>query len=242
MRTRYIFISCVLLFISALVYSQNLGVNNDDLSNIKVEELSDGQIKQIIQRAEESGMTESQMKAALVTRGMQSGELIKLEARMNSLKSDKSSFEIINRDRQDVLISEKDGVQGVLSGPGNQAIEGSALKDKLFGYSLFRNENLSFEPSMNIPTPPDYQIGPGDQLFIDVWGASQQNYQLPVSPDGTIFIENLGPINVTGLSIAKASDRIIGRLEKIYSGLGEPNRNTYAEITLGNTRTISVHI
>ncbi|MCA1746110.1 MAG: SLBB domain-containing protein, partial [Bacteroidales bacterium] len=94
----------------------------------------------------------------------------------------------------------------------------------------------------NIPTPPDYQIGPGDQLIVDVWGASQQNYQLPVSPEGSVYIENLGPIQVAGLTMEKASERILGRLKSIYSGLSGPGRNTYAEVTLGNIRTISVHI
>ncbi|MDZ7681660.1 MAG: polysaccharide biosynthesis/export family protein [Fodinibius sp.] len=112
-------------------------------------------------------------------------------------------------------------------------------KSQIFGSSLFRRDKVTFTPSLNIPTPENYQLGPGDQLIIDIWGAAEQTYELTVSPEGTITIANLGPIYVNGLSIDKARDRIKSSLSKIYSGLkadtNEPT-DTQARISLGNVR------
>jgi len=143
-----------------------------------------------MQRAEESGMTESQIKAALLARGLPPGELNKLEQRIEQLQSGQSSTEIISRTKEDVLEPMYSRSVEKKPVPGN----------RIFGYNLFRNDNLTFEPTMNIPTPPTYRLGPGDELIIDIWGASQQNYRLPVSPEGSVYIENLGPIQVSGLT------------------------------------------
>ncbi|MCF8346952.1 MAG: SLBB domain-containing protein [Bacteroidales bacterium] len=229
---RKIIFSFILILASGITFAQQPDLQDPDLTKVKVEELSDSQILQVMQRAEESGMSESQVKAALLARGLSPTELNKLEERIANLQSGQSSTEIISRSREDVL----------------EPMYGRSVKKKpvpgnrIFGYNLFRNDNLTFEPSMNIPTPPTYRIGPGDELIIDIWGASQQNYRLPVSPEGSVYIENLGPIQVSGLTVKEASDRLLGQLARIYSGLTGPDRNTYAEVTLGDTRTISVHI
>jgi protein involved in polysaccharide export with SLBB domain len=241
---RNILFCCILIFSGSLILAQNPDLENMDLSRIKVEELSEGQIRQILERAEESGMTEAQMKAALRTRGMAPSQINKLEERLKEMQSEPSGMDIASRSRQEVLEKKKEDIFGSLleRDMEEDSAEVAGPESRIFGYKLFRNEYLTFEPGMNIPTPPDYQIGPGDQLIVDVWGASQQNYQLPVSPEGTIYIENLGPIQLAGLTMEKASERILGRLKGIYSGLSGPGRNTYAEVTLGNIRSISVHI
>ena len=120
-----------------------------------------------------------------------------------------------------------------------------ANKLKIFGLDLFDNTKLTFEPSLNLPTPKDYIVGPSDEIVIDIWGSSEQSYQIEVSPEGFIFIPNLGPINVSGYSIDEVSKRIINRLARIYSGLSPSDgraQNTYAQVTLGNLRSIKVHV
>ena len=231
---RYILLACFLLTYSGVAIAQDPDVMNRDLSKIKIEELSDEQIRQIRQQAEESGLTESQMKAALITRGFPPNELYKLENRLKLIDSGLSEEEISDRSRQDTTQTSYDPELSIEFEPGPES--------RIFGYDLFRNKNLTFEPSLNIPAPPNYKLGPGDQLIIDIWGASQQNYQLPITPEGNIYIEDLGPIHVTGLTIEQASDRIVGRLKNIYSGLSGPDRNTYSQITLGNTRSINIFI
>lgn len=116
---------------------------------------------------------------------------------------------------------------------------------RIFGSDLFQSEMLTFEPSLNIPTPADYQLGPGDELVIDIWGAAEMTYTVPVTREGTVRIENLGPIQVSGLPVEAARERILGRLAQLYAGLnasGTSESNVFADVTLGKIRSIKVHI
>jgi protein involved in polysaccharide export with SLBB domain len=113
---------------------------------------------------------------------------------------------------------------------------------KVFGHDMFRRVNLSFEPGINIPTPSNYELGPGDELIIEVWGASQQSYNLTIAPEGHISIGSLGPVRVSGLTVEQASELIINRLSSIYSGLKGTNPNTFAQVSMGNARSIKISI
>ena len=106
---------------------------------------------------------------------------------------------------------------------------------EVFGRNIFNNRKLSFEPNMNIATPQDYRLGPGDAVYVDVWGASQERFEDTVSPDGTINIEKVGPINVDGLTVAQANQKLKSTLGKRYGG-------SKVQLTLGQTRTITVDV
>src|SRR5690606_35042649 len=114
------------------------------------------------------------------------------------------------------------------------------FQKKIFGFKLFHNRELNFNPSLNIQTPQSYIIGTGDQLLIDIYGASQQSYDLTVSPEGRVIVPNVGPISVGGSSIAAATGRIKSSLSRIYSGLESSNPNTFIQVRLGNIRSIKV--
>lgn len=113
---------------------------------------------------------------------------------------------------------------------------------RIFGFSLFNNENLTFEPSVNIPTPSSYVLGIGDEVLINVWGASQQTYQLVVNQNGAIQVTDLGPIYISGMSFEKAKDLIKKRLIAIYNGMGGDHPNTWSEVSLGSLRAIKINI
>lgn len=106
---------------------------------------------------------------------------------------------------------------------------------EVFGRNIFNNRKLSFEPNMNIATPQNYCLGPGDVVYVDVWGASQGRFESTVSPDGTINIENFGPINVDGLTVAQANQRVRSTLGKRYSG-------SSVKLTVGQTKTITIDV
>lgn len=108
-------------------------------------------------------------------------------------------------------------------------------KKQVFGRNIFNNRSLSFEPNMNIATPQDYRLGPGDAVYIDVWGASQGQFQSTVSPEGVINIENYGPVNVDGLTVAQANQRLRATLGKRYAG-------SNVRLTVGQTKTITVNV
>ena len=94
---------------------------------------------------------------------------------------------------------------------------------KVFGRDIFNNEELTFEPSMNIATPQNYRLGPGDAVYIDIYGASQKSIQSTVSPDGDVNIEGYGPVQVSGLTIAQANQRLRTQLLSLIH-ISEPTR------------------
>ena len=108
-------------------------------------------------------------------------------------------------------------------------------KRKIFGHDIFNNEEMTFEPNMNIATPDNYRIGPGDAVIVDVYGATQKSEQCTVSPEGEITIEGYGPISVAGLTVAQANARLRGTLGSRYS-------SSKVKLTVGQTRTIIVNV
>ena len=108
-------------------------------------------------------------------------------------------------------------------------------KSKIFGHDLFKNEALSFEPNMNIATPKDYILGPGDAVNIDIYGASQESHSLTISPDGEVTIPGFGPVQLNGLTVAQANSRLRSQLGARYS-------SSQIKLTVGQTRTIMVNV
>ena len=110
-----------------------------------------------------------------------------------------------------------------------------AGQNKIFGHDLFNNDNLTFEPNMNIATPKDYVLGPGDAVIVDVYGASQESFHETVSPDGYITIQGYGPIQVGGMSVSQATSYLRSQLGTRYS-------SSQIRLSVGQTRTITVNI
>lgn len=109
--------------------------------------------------------------------------------------------------------------------------------EQVFGRNIFNTRNLTFEPSENLATPPNYRLGPGDEVIIDIWGASQNTIRETISPDGTINITDLGPVNLNGMTVQKAESYLKGELAKIYA-----DQSNQIRVTLGNSRTIQINI
>lgn len=108
-------------------------------------------------------------------------------------------------------------------------------KNRVFGRDIFNSKLLSFEPNMNIATPQNYRLGPGDAVIIDIYGASQKTEQCTVSPDGDVTIEGYGPVQVSGLTVAQANARL-------RSTLGSRYTSSRVRLTVGQTRTIMVNV
>ena len=108
-------------------------------------------------------------------------------------------------------------------------------KKKIYGHDLFNNKDLTFEPNMNIATPDNYRLGPGDNVYIDIYGASQKTIEGTVSPDGTVVVEGFGPIAVGGMTVAQANSAIRSRLGSRY-------QSSKLRLTVGETRSIMVNV
>ena len=116
------------------------------------------------------------------------------------------------------------------------------LNGKIFGSYLFNSKNLTFEPNINIQTPKNYEVGIGDQILINIWGNSQNNYQLTVNKDGQILIPDIGPLYIAGSTFEDAEKKIKERLISIYADMGGNNPRTFAQINMGQLRSIQVNL
>ena len=108
-------------------------------------------------------------------------------------------------------------------------------KRKIFGHDIFNNEDLTFESSMNLATPQNYRLGPGDEVNIDIWGASQESITETISPDGYVTVEDVGLIQLGGLTVSQAK-------AKLKSVLGARYQSSSIELTLGQTRTVTISV
>ena len=113
---------------------------------------------------------------------------------------------------------------------------------EIFGRNIFNNKQLSFEPNLNIATPANYRLGPGDEVIVDIWGASQNTIQETISPDGAILVEGLGPIYLNGMTVKEANAYLQNELSKIYSGVSDEGTASGIKLTLGQIRTIQVNV
>lgn len=116
------------------------------------------------------------------------------------------------------------------------------LEDIVFGREIFSEKNLTFEPVLNIPTPVNYRLSAGDEVLIHVWGDSELNLKLTISPDGTIIIPDIGPVALSGLTIEAAEQRIRQELGRIMATIDGREPNTFVSVSLGQIRSIKVNI
>lgn len=241
---RIILFSLFLFIFTGLVilpaYSQNIG----SLGTVNVDNLSDNQIRQFMIKAQQSGMSDDQIVQLAVSKGMSPSELQKLKARIAQI----SASDAANLKAQTGISDTTVGAfSGTASTPGlappNMSTMEKALADlepHIFGEELFNNTNMTFEPNLNIPTPPNYQLGPGDELIVDIYGYSEADYHLTVSKEGSINIPLIGPVYVNGLKMEDASRRIKDKLASVYGAI--KSGKTSVQVSIGKIRSIKVTI
>ena len=206
--------------------------------------MNDEAVVEYVRSGVKQGKTQQQLYKELMLKGVTKEQLLRIKDKYEQEKQRqeqtvKSGEQIdtqrINPEKRDDVAPAQDD---------NKKIDAPEDGIKVFGRDIFKTSNLTFEPSMNIATPVNYRLGPGDQLVIEVWGASESNITQKVTPDGYITIPDVGPINVNGLTVQAASNKIRGELSKIYAGMASTNVNlsTNVKVSLGQIRTIQVNI
>lgn len=229
----------VTLFCVQIVSSQDIS----NFASVKVDDLSDMQIENFWRKAQKNGYSIEQVETVAKSKGMPSVEVEKLKTRIRELQLKKSTKNVSEKkfDEEDEEATTLFG----LTGDDKERLQREVEKDSLFGYDFFRNPKISFTPNINVATPKNYQIGPGDVLQIDVWGASEANYSKKVSKQGNIRIQGAGLINLSGMSIEKATSKINSYLRRIYSGISA-SQNSYQKVhtsvSLAKIRTVQVNI
>lgn len=187
--------------------------------------------QELIDKAKAAGMTDAQIQQEIAKRmgaknsAQQSTGLMQESGVSDRMFPTDTSFPPVEKQRKDNMLK-------------------GELEKIVFGREIFSDKNLSFSPDLNIPTPKGYILSAGDEVLIHVWGDSELNLKLKISPDGTIIIPNVGPVALSGLTIEAAENRIRQELGRIISTLveGENGTNTYVSVSLGQIRSMKVHI
>lgn len=224
--------------LSLLVFISLLGFSTAFAQS--VDELSDDQIQQFMKQAQESGMTEEQLMAAAAAKGFGAADIAKFKERMTKLPVDKRQATNASSIDTERKLNDTTSIKSI-----RQQIkedESVSEREKYFGLNIFNNKKILFEPNLRIPTPKNYILGTGDELNISITGFAVQTYKAKVSPEGTVQLDILSPIYVSGLTIEQARERIINRLKSRFAGLNSSGGGLYADITLGNIRSISVTV
>ena len=206
--------------------------------------LSDSQLIQIAAQERKAGTSESDIAVKLLQRGATMEQIKRLRQQysqqLNKYGMGKTADNAItsadermrvNNEVSDNGLDTREGENAPVYVPGPVAPSGK----RVFGRDIFNNKSLTFEPQMNIATPQNYVLGPGDQVIIDVYGDTQKSEQLTVSPDGDVTVPGYGPVHVAGLSVSAAQG-------KIRSSLGSYYASSDIKVTLGQTRTIMVNV
>ena len=185
---------CTLTVLSPALFAQQ----SIDITTIKVDDLSNGQIEELIKRANDAGLSTSEFLQMAQMRGMSEVEVEKLRRRLEEIGSEGTSGTASNRKpRKQIDLSE------ITQGLATVQEEIEAEESNIFGSSIFyqKKRRLSFEPNLNQATPKNYILGPSDLVFVDIYGQSEKYYEASVNPEGFILLDNVGPIYVSGKSI-----------------------------------------
>ncbi|TKT93281.1 SLBB domain-containing protein [Dyadobacter frigoris] len=229
---RKLFFSGILLFIlqtQTTVFAQTVDPNS----------ISNEQAVEFYKKAKASGLSDMDIEQAALQKGYTLDQISAMRNRLQQAQTSaptQTNRSATDESRRKIADSTLVKVKPISKLPKEDSIR------QIFGASFFENSAMSFEPNLRIATPRNYILGPDDELVVDIYGNSVDNFRLKVSPEGTVKMLNLAPVQVSGLTIEQASERIINRLRTAYSTLNRPGGGTYSTITLGNVRSIQVMI
>ena len=216
-------------------------------SSLMAQTMSDQQVLEYTQRALEQGKDQQFITMELARRGVTKEQAYRVKQlyeqqmrkeRTGTVMEGRKRMRTTNpyEDELSVDSINRQSLQFLTNALPEQGA-GTVSRKQVFGRAIFRTQNLTFEPNVNLATPQDYRLGPGDEVIIDVWGANQTTLRETISPDGYINIPNLGPILLNGMDIARATEYLKQKLAQIYAASAEN-----IQVSLGNARTIQVNV
>lgn len=242
----------ILFLLFALFFSYQYAV---------AQKLTDEQVTNIVLAEKEKGSDEKSIAQKLLRQGVTPAQLRRIKAKYEQEQNGLGTVDVsgINRGRAGKKITEDNKGKNFMLVDSKAKYNGNDKremlqdemsfldidslayyqnqlgKDEVYGRSLFNNELLTFEPAMNIPTPADYVLGAGDQIIVDIWGASQQSFDSEISPDGYIVIEGVGPIRLSGLTVTAANEHV----KEVF---GEYYNSSSVSLSVGSTRSVKVEV
>lgn len=212
--------------------------------------MTDKEVVNYIKMQSAAGKSEQQISRELLAKGVTKEQVMRIKAQYEGSSNAEAKTGIAaeanaaNNDVQrgvtsrDITLSEEEIAAGKAAERRKEAADKS---DRIvYGRDLFNSQALTFEPNDNIATPKNYQLGPGDEVVIDIWGTSEKHLRQTITPEGYIMIEQLGPVYLNGLSISEANKQIRNAFANRYAGVGSDA--TDINLTLGQVRTIQVNV
>lgn len=221
-------------------------------STISYSQMSDSEVISYVKTEYGKGTSQQQIGSNLISKGVSKSQLdriksqqdIKKNSNTSLLKDTVSTKNTANPLRKNVDTSElniKDiQIENILGIEKDENLEKES--PKIFGHNIFNNANLTFDPVLNIPTPANYKLGPGDEVIIDIWGASQTSINQTISPEGAIKVDYLGPIYLNGMTVDEANTYVRNKMATVYGGLNQEGSPSQIKLSLGQIRTIQINV
>jgi protein involved in polysaccharide export with SLBB domain len=222
----YIVLICLFLSI------QNFSQSFDDLSNVNFSELNDSEIDLLLRRAGSQGYNQFDLLKMARAQGFTQADIENLDKRFKSAQTIARVAESASAPLEETRLRKQwlDDLEVFRENDSD-----------VYGYNVFRGTSfLSFQSNLNLPTPNDYVLGAGDKIFIDVFGESESYFQAEISPEGYAILENIGPVNLNGITLEQAKLRLTNRFKKVYPGI--QLKNTFLNISVGIPRAIRINI
>ena len=213
--------------------------------------MTDGQVIEYVQQALQQGKDQQTIAMELLSKGASQEQLLRLKSQYSGSSSQAGAGGAVQdtgtRARKTTVANATDG-EAALEGANTDEMKetmkkrqelkvSTASENDVFGRNIFNIDKLTFQPNLNMATPENYRLGPGDEVIVDVWGASQNTMRLEISPDGYVNITNLGPVYLNNMTIKDARQLLKQELGKIYA-----DSANNIQVTLGNIRTIQVNV
>jgi protein involved in polysaccharide export with SLBB domain len=195
--------------------------------------MSDSYVIQYVKEGQKAGKTEEQLAKELAARGVTKEQAERIKSRIEESRIEEGR--IYNR--------ADDFVEEAYDSIAHEAIEDNGLGGKqVFGRNIFNSKKLTFEPNLNIATPENYRLGPGDEVIIHIWGMNEAVLNYIITPEGDITVKSLGPIYLSGMTVKEANEYIRKELSKIYGGIDPGQDASQIRLILGKIRTIQVNV
>ncbi|MGK0420363.1 MAG: protein involved in polysaccharide export with SLBB domain [Polaribacter sp.] len=230
------FLILLLIFFTSIAFSQDIG----QLKNVDINSMSDDQIESYWSQIKKGGYTMGQVEVLGKAQGISATKIADFKRRVNSLGAiNAAENKAIETNSKVAAVNESFGLKD------GQVVKKNTASVSLFGYDFFSNSKVSFAPSINIAVPKNYQIGPGDEIMIDLWGASEITYKATVNNSGSIKIGGIGFIFINGFTLENATKKIISKLKNKHAGITAADRSynkINTNVTVSKIRTVQVNI
>lgn len=213
--------------------------------------MSDAQVIEYVKNAQTAGKSQKEMTTELLRRGVTQEQVLRIKSQYeknNSIAEGTENVPIqlrkrsVGEQQQSYEAAEIQDQKVVIDVERETESRELVASNKIFGHDLFRNQNLSFEPSANLATPENYCLGPGDEVIIDIWGASENTIRQQISPEGNIQVSGIGPVHLNGMTIKEANSYLQSEFAKIYAGISGDQPTSQIKLTLGDIRTIQINV